>query len=90
MRDAASSQQAVPGFKEHVWRGVRRVAVGESGMPLRAPDPQAAHKRAARREDRRRLEAGESPERVQAENSVIRPGSFAGARLANLWQAMGK
>ena len=53
-------------------------------------DRRAAQKRAARREDRRRLEAGESPAVVQAENSVVRPGSFAGARIANLWQAMGK
>lgn len=53
-------------------------------------DHRAAQKRAARREDRRRLEAGESPELVQAENSVIRPGSFASARIANLWQAMGR
>ena len=27
---------------------------------------------------------------LQAETSVVRPGSFAGARIANLWQAMGK
>ena len=53
-------------------------------------DRRAAQKRAARREDRRRLEAGESPALVQEENSAVPPGSFAGARIANLWQAMGK
>jgi len=53
-------------------------------------DHRSAQKRAARLEDRRRLEAGESPLLVQLENSVIRPGSFAGAQIANLWQAMGK
>ncbi len=53
-------------------------------------DSRAAQKRAARREDSRRLEAGESPAGLQAENSVVSPGSFVGARIANLWQAMGK
>lgn len=53
-------------------------------------DRRAAQKRAARRSDRQRLEAGESPATLQAENSLVRPGSFAGARIANLWQAMGK
>lgn len=53
-------------------------------------DRRAAQKRAARREDSRRLEAGESPEDLQAENSAVPPGSFVGARIANLWQAMGE
>ena len=53
-------------------------------------DRRAAQKRAARREDRRRLEAGESPVTLQAENSVVPAGSLVGARISNLWQAMGK
>gem|GEM_PF-4093340 len=53
-------------------------------------DRRAAQKCAARREDRRRLEAGESPAVVPAENSVVPAGSLVGARIANLWQAMGK
>ena len=53
-------------------------------------DRRAAQKRVSRREDRRRLEAGESPALLQAENSAVQPGSFVGARIANLWQAMGK
>jgi len=53
-------------------------------------DRRAAQKRAARREDRRRLETGESPAQLQAENSAVPPGSFVGAQIANLWQAMGK
>jgi hypothetical protein len=52
-------------------------------------DRRDAQKRASRSEDRRRLEAGESPALLQAENSAIPPGSFVGARIANLWQAMG-
>jgi hypothetical protein len=51
-------------------------------------DRRAAQKRAARRAARRRLEAGESPAALQAENSAVRPGSFTGARIANLWQAV--
>ncbi len=53
-------------------------------------DRRAVQKRTARREDRRRLEAGEAPADLQAENSAIPPGAFVGARIANLWQAMGK
>ena len=53
-------------------------------------DRRAAQKRAARRSDQRRLEAGESPAVLQAENSAVRSGSFTGARIVNLWQAMGK
>jgi len=53
-------------------------------------DRRDAQKRASRVEDRRRLEAGESPALLQAENSVVPPGSFVGARIDNLWQAMGK
>lgn len=50
----------------------------------------AAQKRDARREDRRRLEDGESPAVLQAENSAVSSVSLSGARIANLWQAMGK
>lgn len=50
----------------------------------------AAHKRASRRVDKRRLEQGEPPAALQAENSAFVPGYFAGAPIANLWQAMGK
>jgi len=53
-------------------------------------DRRAAQKRASRREDRRRLEAGESPAVLQAENSAVPSGSFVGARVDNLWQAMGE
>lgn len=52
-------------------------------------DRRAAQKRTARNEDRR-LEAGESPVILQAENSVVPAGSLVGARISNLWQAMGK
>ena len=53
-------------------------------------DRRAVQKSAARREDSRRLEAGEAPADLQAENSAVPPGSFVAARIANLWQAMGK
>lgn len=53
-------------------------------------DRRAAQKRASRREDLQRLEAGESPALLQAENSVVPSGSFVGTRIANLWQAMGQ
>jgi hypothetical protein len=58
--------------------------------PVGNLDCRAAQKRVARRENRHRLEAGESPAQLQAENSAVPPGSLVGARIANLWQAMGK
>jgi hypothetical protein len=66
------------------------MAPEQQASPAGNLDRRAAQKRVARREDRRRLEAGESPALVQAENSAVPPGSFVGARIANLWQAMGK
>lgn len=50
----------------------------------------AAEKMASRREDRRRLENGESPEVIQRENSIFPPGYFAGLKISNLADAVGK
>jgi len=66
------------------------MASEQQASPAANLDRRAAQKRDARREDRRRLEAGESPALVQAENSAVPPGSLVGPRIANLWQAMGK
>jgi hypothetical protein len=66
------------------------MASEQHSSPAGNLDCRVVQKRAARREDRRRLEAGESPSGLQAENSAVPPESFVGARIANLWQAMGK
>ena len=50
----------------------------------------AAAKRAARREDRVRLEQGEKPEVLQAENSILSKVFFEKARISNLKQAVGR
>jgi hypothetical protein len=50
----------------------------------------AAEKAASRREDRRRLESGESPEVIQRENSIFPPGFFENGRFQNLASAIGK
>lgn len=50
----------------------------------------AAQKRADRRKDRRRLEEGASRAEMKAENSAFSSNSFSGARIANLWESMGK
>jgi len=53
-------------------------------------DRRAAQKRAARRSDRQRLEAGESPAVLQAENSILPKRFFEKARISNLKQAVGR
>ena len=53
-------------------------------------DHRAAQKRAARRSDRRRLEQGEKPEVLQAENSILPKEFFEKARISNLKQAIGR
>lgn len=50
----------------------------------------AAAKAASRREDRRRLENGESPEAIQRENSIFPPGFFESGRFLNLASSVGK
>lgn len=50
----------------------------------------AADKMASRREDRRRLENGESPEALQRENSIFPPGFFENGRFSNLASVIGK
>ena len=50
----------------------------------------AAEKMASRREDRRRLENGESPEVIQRENSIFPPGYFEKHRIINLASVVGK
>ncbi len=53
-------------------------------------DSRAALKKASRREDRVRLEKGESPEALQRENSMFPPGFFKDAKISNLASAIGK
>ena len=50
----------------------------------------AAAKAASRREDRRRLENGESPEVIQRENSIFPPGFFENGQFVNLASVVGK
>lgn len=50
----------------------------------------AAAKAASRKEDRRRLENGESPEAIQRENSIFPPGFFENGRFLNLTSSVGK
>ncbi len=50
----------------------------------------AAEKAASRREDKLRLEDGESPEVIQRENSIFPPGFFEKGRFSNLASVVGK
>lgn len=50
----------------------------------------AVEKMASRREDRLRLENGESPEVIQRENSIFPPGFFEKGRFSNLSSVVGK
>lgn len=50
----------------------------------------AAAKKAARREDRLRLESGESPAVLQRENSIFPEDFFKNARISNLSQVVGR
>jgi len=50
----------------------------------------AAEKMASRREDRQRLENGESPEVIQLENSIFPPDFFEKGRFSNLASVVGK
>ncbi len=50
----------------------------------------AAEKKASRREDRLRLENGESPEVIQRENSIFSPDFFEKGRFENLASVVGK
>ncbi len=54
------------------------------------PKKRAAAKQASRREDRERLEAGESPEVLQRENSIFPEGFFEKGRFLNLAEVVGK
>ena len=45
---------------------------------------------ASRREDRLRLENGESPEVIQRENSIFPPDFFEKGRFSNLASVVGK
>ncbi len=50
----------------------------------------AAAKAASRKEDRRRLENGESPDALQSENSIFPPDYFRRHRIINFASAIGK
>ena len=50
----------------------------------------AVVKMASRRADRQRLENGESPEKIQRENSIFPPGFFEKGRFSNLASVIGK
>ncbi|MFM2171312.1 MAG: hypothetical protein RI957_1541 [Verrucomicrobiota bacterium] len=50
----------------------------------------AAEKAVSRREDRRRLENGESPEVIQRENSIFPEGYFERHKILNFSSAIGK
>jgi hypothetical protein len=50
----------------------------------------ASEKMASRREDRLRLENGESPEVIQRENSIFPPDFFETGRFSNLASVVGK
>jgi hypothetical protein len=50
----------------------------------------AAEKAASRREDKQRLENGESPDVIQRENSIFPPGFFEKGRFLNLSSVVGK
>jgi len=49
-----------------------------------------AEKMASRREDKQRLENGESPEVIQRENSIFPPGYFKKHRVINFASVVGK
>jgi len=50
----------------------------------------AAEKMASRREDRQRLENGESPDVIQRENSIFPPEYFDNHKITNLADVVGK
>lgn len=50
----------------------------------------AAEKMASRREDKQRLENGESPDVIQRENSIFPLGFFEKGRFLNLSSVVGK
>ena len=50
----------------------------------------AAEKIASRREDKQRLENGESPDVIQRENSIFPPDFFDNGRFLNLSSVVGK
>jgi hypothetical protein len=50
----------------------------------------AVVKMASRRADRQRLENGESPEKIQRENSIFPPDYFHQHRIINLASAIGR
>jgi hypothetical protein len=50
----------------------------------------AAEKAASRREDKQRLENGESPDVIQHENSIFPPGYFEKHRVINFSSVIGK
>jgi hypothetical protein len=50
----------------------------------------AVEKAASRREDKQRLENGESPDVIQRENSIFPPGFFEKGRFLNLSSVVGK
>lgn len=54
------------------------------------PKSRAAEKMASRREDRLRLENGESPEVIQRENSIFPPGYFKEHRVITFASVVGK
>lgn len=53
-------------------------------------DSRDAEKRASRRADSVRLEAGEDPKVLQRENSIFPKGFFKDARISNLKRAIGR
>ena len=66
-----------------------------TSTPMKPPKPltlksRTAEKAASRREDRQRLESGESPEVIQRENSIFPPGYFDNLKFSNLADVVGK
>jgi hypothetical protein len=53
-------------------------------------DSRAAAKRAARREDLRRMAGGVSPAAIQRENSIFPADFFKDARISNLSKVVGR
>lgn len=64
-------------------------------LPMKPPKSinlknRAAAKAASRMADRERLKNGESPERIQQENSIFPPGFFENGRFKDLASSVGK
>ncbi|MDF1756647.1 MAG: hypothetical protein P1U89_27935 [Verrucomicrobiales bacterium] len=54
------------------------------------PKKQQPEKAAARKRDAERIKQGESPDKIQEENSIFPSGYFAKAKIENLASTVGK